>query len=422
MRYNREGDAMEKAILIVLDTDKYTHSDYDLEELKNLTRACHLKPVEIIRQKRERPTANFYIGSGKIDDIKTAIETHGADMLIFDDELSPSQLYNLEEAIDISIIDRTILILDIFARRARTKEAKLQVELAQSSYMLPRIIGLGESFSRQKSGTGSKGPGEQKLELDRRILRDNIAKLKKDLKDIVITRRSQRKRRKAGMIKTVSLVGYTNAGKSTLMNALLEKSDAFSGETMRAKDMPFATLETKTRKITHKDKRDFLVTDTVGFISRLPHHLIEAFKSTLEEITESSLIIHVIDVSDPEYERHTRIAEDVLKEIGVKDIPVLYVYNKMDKVKQKPTGTKNPHLFMSALNKDRIDELMHMIDVLLFSEIHRVRMVLPFDEGDIYNHLRDHAVVKKTTYENDGIHIDCELDDVMYRRYKRFIV
>ena len=412
---------MENALLVVLDTDRHTHTDAELEELANLTRACHLKPVGIIRQKRDKPTAKYYIGPGKIDDIKNAIDDREADIVVFDDELSPSQLYNLEDVIDVSIIDRTILILDIFARRARTKEAKLQVELAQSEYMLPRIIGLGESFSRQKSGTGSKGPGEQQLELDRRKLRDNITKLKRELRDIVETRRSQRKKRKSSALKTVSLVGYTNAGKSTLMNAMLERSTSFSGRMMQTKDMPFATLETKTRKITRDNKRDFLVTDTVGFISRLPHHLIEAFKSTLEEITEASLILQVIDVSDPEYETHTHIAEQVLREIGVKDIPVLYVYNKTDRIASNPSHVKTPHLFMSALKRTHVDALMRRVDTLLYPDIHRVRMVIPFDDGDIYTELKNHAVVKETDYQSDGIHVDCELDDIMCRRYRRFI-
>lgn len=413
---------MEKAILIGLDTGNDINFDESMEELKNLTLACNVEVLEIMTQKADAPTANFYIGSGKVQELKQLITTIDANLVIFDNELSPSHIRNLESSLDCKVIDRTILILDIFARRAKTKEAMLQVELAQSEYMLPRVVGLYKSLSRQKSGTGSKGPGEQQLELDRRILRDRIAKLKSDLKEVVEIRRTQREKRKKSEIKTVALTGYTNSGKSTLMNSLLTYSMNNQEKYVFEKDMLFATLDTQTRNITLENNHSFLITDTVGFISKLPHNLIEAFKSTLEEIKEATLILHVIDVSNPNYLDQMNVVESVLKEIGVDDIPLIYVFNKIDLLTDIPYTNHHPYVFISATEKTNLKMLIELIDQSLNKTNHLVRMLLPYEKGQIYSFLKENANILETEYVDNGIQIRVEVSDPIYHKYLEYIL
>jgi len=392
-----------------------------MEELKGLAEACDVEVVGVVTQKAESPTPNFYIGKGKVEGLKQDIVTLDANLIIFDDELSPSHIRNLEKELEIKIIDRTILILDIFAKRAKTREAMLQVELAQSMYFLPRVIGMYKSLSRQKSGTGSKGPGEQQLELDRRILRARITKLKRELKEVVETRRTQRKKRIQNNLKTVAIAGYTNSGKSTLMNAILSYSAKKNDKYVFEKDMLFATLETQTREVKLDNNHDFLVTDTVGFISKLPHHLIDAFKSTLEEINEADLILHVIDSANIHFPKQISVAEAVLKEIGVGDIPIIHVFNKIDLLKDLPVdGYTNP-VYVSALNNYNINLLLEKIDHVLYKNMHVVKMLLPFDKGQIYNYLQENASIKSTEYINEGISLLVELTDSMYQKYSEYI-
>lgn len=297
----------------------------------------------------------------------------------------------------------------------------LQVELAQSMYFLPRVIGMYKSLSRQKSGTGSKGPGEQQLELDRRILRARITKLKRELKEVVETRRTQRKKRIQNNLKTVAIAGYTNSGKSTLMNAILSYSAKKNDKYVFEKDMLFATLETQTREVKLDNNHDFLVTDTVGFISKLPHHLIDAFKSTLEEINEADLILHVIDSANIHFPKQISVAEAVLKEIGVGDIPIIHVFNKIDLLKDLPVdGYTNP-VYVSALNNYNINLLLEKIDHVLYKNMHVVKMLLPFDKGQIYNYLQENASIKSTEYINEGISLLVELTDSMYQKYSEYI-
>ncbi len=415
------GDIMEKAILVGLDLGKDEDFKTSMEELKGLADACDVEVVGVVTQKADSPTPNYYIGKGKVEGLKQDIATLDANLLIFDDELSPSHIRNLEKELEIKIIDRTILILDIFAKRAKTREAMLQVELAQSMYFLPRVIGMYKSLSRQKSGTGSKGPGEQQLELDRRILRDRITKLKRELKEVVETRRTQRKKRIQNNLKTVAIAGYTNSGKSTLMNAILSYSAQKNDKYVFEKDMLFATLETQTREVKMENNHDFLVTDTVGFISKLPHHLIEAFKSTLEEINESDLILHVIDSANIHYSKQIIVAETVLKEIGVGDIPIIHVFNKIDLLKDIPVdGYSNP-VYVSALNSYNINLLLEKIDHVLYKNMHVVKMLLPFDKGQIYNYLKENAGIKNTEFTNEGISLLVELTDSMYQKYAEYI-
>lgn len=408
--------------MVGLDLGLDENFKYSMEELKGLAEACDVEVLGVVTQKADAPTPDFYIGQGKVESLKQDIQTLDANLLVFDDELSPSHIRNLEKELEIKIIDRTILILDIFAKRAKTKEAMLQVELAQAMYFLPRVVGMYKSLSRQKSGTGSKGPGEQQLELDRRILRDRITKLKHDLKDVVETRRTQRKKRVESQVKTVAIAGYTNSGKSTLMNAILAQSANRSEKYMFEKDMLFATLETQTREIRRENNHDFLITDTVGFISKLPHHLIEAFKSTLEEIVEADLILHVIDSANIHYPLQIEVAERVLKEIGVADVPIIHVFNKIDLLTDIPyDGYPNP-VYVSAKNGDGVKLLMDRIDSFLYKDLHLVRMLLPFDKGSIYNYLQENANIKTTEYTNEGISVLVELPDSLYHKYSDYIL
>ncbi|HOP57066.1 MAG TPA: GTPase HflX [Bacillota bacterium] len=412
---------MEKAILVGLDLG--TDSDFfaSLAELKNLAEACDVEVVGQVTQKADAPTANFYIGQGKVAEIKQEINVLDANLLIFDDELSPSHIRNLEQALEIKIIDRTVLILDIFAKRAKTKEAILQVELAQAEYYLPRVAGMYKSLSRQKSGTGSKGPGEQQLELDKRIIRNRVHKLKTELNELVAVRRTQRHKRSTSNVPTVAIVGYTNSGKSTLMNALMSHAEKKSDKYVFEKDMLFATLETQTREIKRDNNHDFLVTDTVGFISKLPHQLIEAFKSTLEETTEASLILHVIDASNPRHYEQAKITETVLEELGAKNIPIIHVINKMDLCPEIPAnGFSNP-VYVSALKDENLDRLLDMIDKTLFGNRHLVKLFLPFDKGGIYSELQENAFIKSTEYTPDGISVLVELSEALYKKYQEYI-
>ncbi|MFA5467015.1 MAG: GTPase HflX [Candidatus Izemoplasmatales bacterium] len=413
---------MERAILVGLDLGKTSDFENSMAELDSLAKALSIEVVGICTQKADAPTSNYYIGKGKVDILKQDIMTLDANLLIFDDELSPSHIRNLEKALEIKIVDRTILILDIFAKRARTKEAMLQVELAQATYLLPRIVGMYRSLSRQKSGTGSKGPGEQQLELDRRVLRDKITKTKRELKDVVITRRTQRNKRRQASIKTVAIAGYTNSGKSTLMNAILMHAKKKPEKYVFEKDMLFATLETQTREVSLEHNRNFVITDTVGFISKLPHNLIEAFKSTLEEVKEADLIMHVIDVANPNYQLQVATVETVLTEIGVSNIPIINVYNKIDLVETPSLETENNAIYISALNDNNIDLLLKKIDQLLYNEIKTTNLLIPFAEGQIYSFLKDNANIRETTYTDEGIVLKVELTDDLLLKYSNYII
>lgn len=276
-------EIMQRAILVGVDLNSDKNFEYSVEELRNLAEACNVEVVGLLTQKLERVNSACYIGTGKVEEVALLVAQNDANLVIFNDELSPSQIRNLEAGLQCKVIDRTILILDIFARRAKTREAQLQVEVAQLRYMMPRLIGLNASLSRQAGGIGSKGPGEKKLELDRRRIEEQVHRLNKELDSLVLARQNQRKLRKRNATPVVALVGYTNAGKSTTMNALLKISNSQLDKVVFEKNMLFATLETSTRQIQLPDNKQFLLTDTVGFVSKLPHQLVKAFRSTLED-------------------------------------------------------------------------------------------------------------------------------------------
>ena len=415
-------EIIQRAILVGVDLNNDKNFDYSVEELKNLAEACSVEVADVLTQKLERVNSAHYIGSGKVEEVAHLVAKNDANLVIFNDELSPSQIRNLEHELQCKVIDRTILILDIFASRAKTREAQLQVEVAQLKYMMPRLIGLNASLSRQAGGIGSKGPGEKKLELDRRRIEEQIHKLNKELDALVLARQNQRKLRKKNATPVVALVGYTNAGKSTTMNALLNVSNAEADKSVIEKNMLFATLETSTRQIQLPDNKQFLLTDTVGFVSKLPHQLVKAFRSTLEEVTEADLLLHVVDLSHPEFQAQIEITNKVLDELGVKETPMVYVYNKADLVDNEFTPSTQEAVRISAKNLTNIDTLINSIKSHLFHHYVKETFLIPYDKGNIISYLNDHATVFETEYLDNGtlITVECSDQDVeRFHQYKK---
>jgi GTP-binding protein HflX len=411
----------ENAIIVGVNLNKNKTFEYEMEELENLAGACHIEVSAVMTQNLDSYHNATFVGTGKVSEIKEQVELRDANLVIFNDELSPTQVRNLEQLLDVKVIDRTILILDIFARRAKTKEAQLQVEIAQLRYMLPRLVGLGKSLNRQQGGIGSRGPGEKKLEVSRRRIQTNLSHLKKELDAVVKHRRVQREKRKKNDVPVVSIVGYTNAGKSTLTNTLLSK---FGNEekNVYVEDMVFATLETTSRLLEIEKNKKFIVTDTVGFVSNLPHHLVESFKSTLEEINESDLILHVIDKTNEDYKLQKQITEDVLTDIGVKNVPIFDVYNKVDKLNEEPFSNTDQDIYISALNDQGLDELIETVVKQLYPGLKEVTFQIPFDKGNIVSTLNELGKVLETDYNEFGTVIKCEVSEQLYKKYEDFIV
>lgn len=406
----------ERTLLVGGYTDDEDDFAYSMEELENLAYSCELNVVGRITQKLREINPRTYYGKGKIEEIKQYVIENDIEVVVTNDDLSTSQLKNIQEEINCRVMDRTGLIIDIFARRAKTKEAILQVEIAQLQYLLSRLSLLSGNFNER---LGLRGPGETKFELDRRKLENRISILEKELKEMVEDRKIQRQRRIKNEIPVVALVGYTNSGKSTLMNTILECSKIQDEDKkVYVEDMLFATLETTTRQIILEDNKKFLLTDTVGFVSRLPHQLVKAFRSTLEEITEADLILHVIDISNKNFERQLKTTEQVLKEIGVSDIPIIHVYNKID---VNNTLTVGEGVFISAKYKTNIDILINKIREVLFSDYRTVKMLIPYSQGSIYSVLKEHAYIKEEEYTDKGIEIIVELNSILYEKYKHLL-
>ena len=417
---------IEKGILVGVNLQKDNHFDYSMEELANLADALNVEVVGMVTQNLERVTPSHYVGTGKIDEIKALYDETDANLVIFNDELSPSQIRNLERDLACKVIDRTMLILDIFSRRAKTREAQLQVELAQLQYMLPRLVGLHASLSRQGGGTGggfkNRGAGETKLELDRRKIEDQIAKIKKDLEGVKEQRETQRKQRRKNAVPVVSIVGYTNAGKSTIMNQLLHKIGQDETKQVFEKDMLFATLETSVRNIELEDNKSFLLTDTVGFVSKLPHHLVKAFRSTLEEAREANLLLHVVDVSNEEYSFMMDVTNNTLKAIDVEDIPTIYVYNKSDLANLEYPLISGDNIWISAKEGVGLDELVQMIRKQIFADYISCEMLIPYEQGGIVSYLNECATILETSYEENGTLLKLEIKEADYKKYEQYVV
>lgn len=393
----------ERAILIGMEwgrNDSLWTVDDSLEELKQLADTAGATVIKKFIQKRPKPDPAFFIGRGKVQELALYAQQENIDLCIFDDELSPAQQRNIESVMGIRILDRTALILDIFAQRARTNEGKLQVELAQLQYTLPRIMGKGLMLSRLGGGIGTRGPGETKLEVDRRRIRDRIAFIKDQIEKVKAVRSLHRSKRKKNNVFEVSLVGYTNAGKSTLLNTLTN-SDIY------AKDQLFATLDPTTRQLTLPNKQEIIITDTVGFIQRLPHQLIAAFRSTLEVVTEADLLVHVIDVSHELYKEQAAAVHEVLKEIGAETKPVITVYNKIDKL---PPDSKladrlaleEDTVCISAAKKLNLETLQQMIESHLKSKALEVTLCIPYAETAKAAQLHETANVLEQEYTENG--------------------
>lgn len=413
----------EKAVIVGANINE-KYFEVKLEELKELALACDIDVVHTITQNLDHINSALYIGTGKVEEVKEYIANNHVDLVIFDNELSPSQIKNLQNALDIRILDRTALILQIFARRAKTKEAKLQVEVASLEYMLPRLVGLNSSLGRQsgKSGFSNKGTGEKQIELDRRKIEARLVELNKELKNIENERKIQRRKREVSDIPLVCLVGYTNAGKSTILNMLIEKYMKDESKKVLEKDMLFATLDTSVRKITVENNKTFLLSDTVGFVSNIPHNLIKAFRSTLEEVKKASLLVHVVDYSDENYLKNIEVTNNTLKEIGAENIPIIYAFNKSDLMHIKIPKVEEDIVYMSASNKIGDTELIELISKKVFGDYIKTKMLIPYDKGNIYSYLKQNAIIEKTEYIEEGTMLILKVKEKDYNKYKEYIM
>ncbi|MDU5110554.1 MAG: GTPase HflX [Clostridium sp.] len=418
-------DHGEKAILVGADSKE------SLEELKELTKACDIPVLDMVYQSRSKVDPAFYIGKGKVFEIASLRQSKHANLIIFDDELSGSQVRNLEAALGAKVIDRTTLILEIFARRARSKEAKIQVELAQLKYRMSRLQGLGTMLSRTGGGIGTKGPGEKKLETDRRHIKETIYDLNDELKKIKKTREVQREKRNKESIPKVSLVGYTNAGKSTLRNKLCDiaaQKEAQGKEKVFEADMLFATLDITTRSIILKNKGVVTITDTVGFVRKLPHDLVEAFKSTLEEVIYSDLLCHVVDASSDNALEQIEAVEVVLQELGAKDKDTILVLNKIDMVSEenldsiRESTKEYETIEISAKEGINLDGLLSLIEEKLPYKMKKCEYLIPYDRSDINSYLHRNGRVLEEEYRDNGSFMVVEVDDESYNKSKDFVI
>ena len=390
--------------------------DYYMSELANLTEAANMEVVGQARQNEEHIIAGTYFGLGKINEIKDMAHGLKAKVLVLNDELTPVQIRNLEKLTKLRVIDRTELILEIFSSRARTKQAKLQVQLARLQYELPRLHPSENTLDQQRGNGGStgggfanRGAGESKLELNRRTIGKQISIIKKELQAIDKQEQIKAKRRNQNHIPKVALVGYTNAGKSTTMNGLLKEFSKHSDKQVFVKNMLFATLDTNVRRIDLENNFSFILSDTVGFISKLPHNLIESFKATLQEVKDADLLINVVDASDPNMIQMIRTTQNVLNEIGVKNTPIITAYNKADKSERNYPQIEGSGILYSAVDTKSIETLADLITKRIFTNYKKINLLLPLSAGKILSYLHENAQVLTETYQNDGVHIAVRL-------------
>ncbi|MBY1813433.1 GTPase HflX [Clostridioides difficile] len=423
-------EIQEKALLVGLNLTTIVKKNDDIdtnesmEELKELTKAAGAEVVGSLIQNKHSVDAAYYIGKGKVEEIRAYSDSLDATLVIFNDELSGAQIRNIENVVGRKVIDRTTLILDIFAQRALSKEGKLQVELAQLKYRLPRLYGMGGEMSRTGAGIGTRGPGEQKLEIDKRHILNKAADIRRELKEVKKNRETQRVKRLKSNIPIVALVGYTNAGKSTLLNELIKTHKDYEQEKeVFVKDMLFATLDVTLRKALLPNKKEFLVVDTVGFVSKLPHDLVEAFKATLEEVQYADLILHVIDATNTSYELQKSTTEGVLKELGVNDKKHILVYNKVDKLELDIyPKSQEDIVYISAKQGINMDKLLNMIETALMENTYSVSLMLPYERGDIFIRIKDKYNVENFEYGESGITLDVDLDEEDFNIYREYIL
>ncbi len=418
MESNFEKVVQERAVLVGLNADCFTQAqtatDETLEELEALLQTAGGFCTGKILQNRHTPDAHSFIGEGKAEEVRMLVEFTQSTMVIFDNELSPGHIRALEEILGVPVLDRSALILDIFAQRARTREGRLQVELAQYKYLLPRLSGMGKSLSRQGGGIGTRGPGETKLESDRRHIRERIHRLETELEQVRQVRSVQRERRMKNSVPVVALVGYTNAGKSTLLNRL-------TGAGIPANNRLFDTLDTTSRQLTVSDNLDVILSDTVGFIAKLPHHLVEAFRATLEELEYADLLLHVIDSADPNRQEHIQVVDSLVAKLAKPGTPVLQVYNKADLVEPVDIPIGQDVVAVSAAKGEGMDRLLAAIEKALGHSRHPVVLTLPYSMGGMVDTLHSGAKVNSVDYTGEGIVVEAVLDDILYGRLKNYV-
>ena len=414
-----ERKRIERAVLVGLNASCFSEeqvaTEATLDELEDLLETAGGFCTGKILQNRHTPDPHSFIGEGKALEVKMLVEATESDMVVFDNELSPGNIRALEEIIGVTVLDRSALILDIFAQRAKTREGRLQVELAQYKYLLPRLSGMGASLSRQGGGIGTRGPGETQLESDRRHIRERINRLEEELEQVRKVRAVQRERRLKNSIPVVAIVGYTNAGKSTLLNQL-------TGADIPANDRLFDTLDTTSRQLKVSDNLDVILSDTVGFIAKLPHHLVEAFQATLEELEYADLLLHVIDVSDPYLEQHIAVVNRLIAKLAKPGTPVLKVYNKVDRVYSEEIPRGKNTVAISAKKGVNMDGLLKAIEQALEKSRHHVLLRFPYAKGGMVDTLHSGAKVHSVDYTADGIEVDTILDEILYGRLREYVV
>ncbi len=418
MESNFEKNIQERAVLVGLNADCFTQAqtatDETLEELDALLETAGGFCTGKILQNRHAPDPHSFIGEGKAQEVRMLVEATESTMVIFDNELSPGHIRALEDILGVTVLDRSALILDIFAQRAKTKEGRLQVELAQYKYLLPRLSGMGASLSRQGGGIGTRGPGETKLESDRRHIRERIARLQSELEQVRQVRGVQRERRMKNSVPVVAIVGYTNAGKSTLLNQL-------TGAGIPANNRLFDTLDTTSRQLRVWDNLDVVLADTVAFIAKLPHHLVDAFRATLEELEYADLLLHVIDASDPNREEHIRVVDRLIDKLAKPGTKVLRCYNKADLVSPGDIPVGGDIVKMSAARGEGMEQLLQAIETALGHSRHHVVVTLPYAMGGIVDTLHSSAQVLNVDYTPEGIVVETILDPILYGKLREYI-